>query len=385
MVNQNQRWSVSTAAILLAVPCCQGFLLETEFRQLERCTEHGLAVASSKAHLDALPSSVPTTKQSITIPSCFRGVTVYDYPSPLHSIHVMSILSDQEAARCLELATAYASVTGCWEQPDQLRHAAYSTCDFAVEECEEMQNYLNFIEFDKRMWEHLNTLFGIGFEVMSYLDFFCAHYQSNEEGQATKTMDRLQSHRDGSLLSFTITLNDPEEFEGGGTFFDALRDVKPTAVLLNGGVVRPLRAGDGVLHSGKILHGADVVRSGKRTVLVGFVDVSDYIKRQGTLTAACRNWGRMDVATFRWKRQQAMTAGEKKGWLLNYAKCLPRGKDQSFLRGVCPAFKSVERRADQEYQRRKKLEAEDLFLRSILLPEGELNEQYTLEADISIL
>jgi hypothetical protein len=196
-------------------------------------------------------------------------------------------------------------------------------------------------------------------------------------------------------LSFTITLNDPDEFQGGGTFFDSLRDASPTTatppVLLPGGVVRPLRAGDGVLHSGKLLHGADIVRSGKRIVLVGFVDVPDcWHQRPGLLSAACRDWGRMDVATYRWKRQVKMTnGGTKKGWLLNYARWMPRGAHESFLSGVCPAFASVGRRADTEFQRRKKLEAEDLLLRSILLPTGEVSidlEAWGIDDDeISIL
>lgn len=314
-----------------------------------------------------------TTEASITIPSYFTGETEYAYPSRLHAIHVKSVLSDEEAARCLALATDHAETTGAWAQPDTVRHAAYSTCDFAVEECEALQGYLELLGFDGRIWEHLSSLYGVDHKDLTYLDFFCAHYQAHgdSEDESTKTMDRLEAHRDGSLLSFTITLSDPDEFEGGGTFFDALPDVEPsTPVFCKGGVVRPLRAGDGVLHSGKLLHGADVVRSGKRTVLVGFVEVSDLLQRRGALSAACRDWGRMDVAAFRWKRQQKMTnGGQRKGWPLNYARWIPRGPSESFARGICPAFESVERRANPSIQRRKKLEAEDLLLRSIMLPE----------------
>lgn len=331
------------------------------------------------------------------------------YPTPLHHIYVKSLLTDAEAARCVALATQHAEITGCWDQPDTARHAAYSTCDFAVEECDALQHYLEEeTGFVGRVWEHLSSLYGIAAEDMSFLDFFCAHYQadnddSNKKNDSSdnaavskKTMDRLEAHRDGSLLSFTVTLNDPVAFKGGGTFFSALRDVvvvDSEPVLRAGGVVRPLRAGDGVLHSGKLLHGADAVRSGTRTVLVGFVAVADWLMRPGVLTAACRDWGRMDVATYRWKRQQKMTgrgSGQKTTWLPRSSRWLPRGAHESFLRGVCPAFRSVERRADPEFQRRRKLEAEDLLLRSILLPEWEVPEigieDYGFEGDeISIL
>jgi hypothetical protein len=47
----------------------------------------------------------------------------------------------------------------------------------------------------------------------------------NDSDEDRNTMDRLAFHRDGSLLSFTVLLSPPNEFEGGGTIFDALVDV----------------------------------------------------------------------------------------------------------------------------------------------------------------
>lgn len=310
------------------------------------------------------------------------------YPSPLHRIHIRSVLSDNETAHSLKLAKDYAATTGCWEQPDQERHATYSTCDFAVEECDALVSYLDEIALHERLWTHLSNLFGVAREDMNYLDFFCAHYQANSDDDhadgaaAVKTMDRLEAHRDGSLLSFTITLNSPDDFEGGGTFFDALRDAEPTDVLRSGGVVRPFRAGDAVLHCGKLLHGADVVRSGERTVLVGFVEVSEWCQRAGILSAACRDWGRMDVATYRYNRQQAMTKDGKKGWFLKNSRWLPQRESRSYMYGFCPAFASVQRRAESAFQRRKKLEAEDRLLRSILLSEEEKENAEPLELSI---
>jgi hypothetical protein len=310
----------------------------------------------------------------ITVPRFYDGDAVEgNYPSLLHRIHVRSILSDDEAGRCLDLAREYAEASGCWEQPDQDRHATYSTCDFPVQECQTLQIYLSDIGFDDRIWGDLSSLYDLNHEDMTYLDFFCANYQARTNETTSRTMDRLEAHRDGSILSFTITLNNPDEFEGGGTFFDALRDVEETDFLRDGGVVRPLRAGDAVFHSGKLLHGAEVVRSGSRTVLVGFVELADWCQRRGVLSAACRDWGRMDVAKYRLKRQQGKTKGKRKGWFLKNSRWLPRGPGQSYIRGFCLAFSSVERRADEEYQRLKKLQAEDILLRCILSPENEGN------------
>jgi predicted 2-oxoglutarate/Fe(II)-dependent dioxygenase YbiX len=317
------------------------------------------------------------------------------YPSPLHSIHVKSVLTDSEAAKCLQLATAYAAESGCWGQPDVARHASYATCDFPVEECETLDAYLQETGFDDRIWDHLSELYDVRYEDMTYLDFFCAHYEANTDSDADvnsqqqTTMDRLEAHRDGSLLSFTVTLTPPSEFQGGGTFFDALRDVSsPDSILQPGGAIRPLRAGDAVLHGGKMLHGAAPVTSGQRTVLVGFVDVAEWCYRPGVLSQACRDFGRMDVAAYRYKRQQSKTAEEvdgqnKNGWPLRNQKWLPPSKGRSHIQGFRPAFSSVEQRGDGEYQRVKKLEAEDFLLRNILLPVEERDE--FIGGDITIL
>lgn len=320
------------------------------------------------------------------------------YPSPLHSIHVKSVLSDSEADKCLQLANAYAAETGRWEQPDAARHESYATCDFPVEECETLDTYLQETGFDDRIWEHLSKVYGVRYEDMTYLDFFCAHYEAKTDSDADDidttqqqpqtTMDRLEAHRDGSLLSFTVTLTPPSEFQGGGTFFDALRDVSTPdtdSILQAGGTIRPLRAGDAVLHGGKMLHGAAPVTSGQRTVLVGFIDVAEWCYRPGVLSQACRDWGRMDVAAYRWKRQQAKIAeegGQKGGWPLRNQKWLPPSKGRSHIQGFRPAFSSVEFRGNGEFQRLKKLEAEDFLLRNILLPEDERDE---LMGDITIL
>ena len=52
-------------------------------------------------------------------------------------------------------------------------------------------------------------------------------------------MDHLAFHRHGSLLSFTVLLSPPNEFEDGGTIFDALVDV---AIPDRGPTTQPLRA-----------------------------------------------------------------------------------------------------------------------------------------------
>jgi hypothetical protein len=290
-----------------------------------------------------------------------------DYPSPLHKIHVRSLMSEEQAKKCCQISLDFAERTGRFLSPDSERHQSYSTCDFPVEDCDALQHYLDDIDFDGLLFSDLSELYGIDKEDMEYLDLFVAHYQAKDSTDS-EVMDRLEAHRDGSLLSFSLLLNDPSDFEGGGTFYDALRDVEPSGILHPNGNIRPSKAGDAVLHCGKLLHGADVVTKGSRTVLVGFIDVSERCQRPGVLAEACTDFGRMDVASYRFKRQESKN---HKAWKLNHNRWI---QGHAHIRGYAPAFASVVRRADREYQRRVKLIAEDRLLRWILLPEDERPE-----------
>ena len=313
------------------------------------------------------------------------------YPSVLHSIYVKSILTDQETIELVDISRQYAAATGRWEKPDSERHSTYATCDFPVDQAPTVEAYLERIGFDDRIWETMSELYDIPVQDMSYLDLFCAQYQaknentSNEDGAGT--MDSLEAHRDGSLLSFTITLTDPKDFEGGGTFFEALRgheEKYSPDIVWPGGVVRPNRAGDGVFHSGKPLHGAVIITAGERIVLVGFVDVGGWWQREGVLAEACKTWGRMDVAEKRYRRQVEKTdSGSKKGWFLakHRNKWLPgtnseTGEGSSYISNYCPAFPTVARRAEPTFQRLQRLQAEDNLLRNILLSTEEVTANF---------
>ena len=75
----------------------------------------------------------------------------------------------------------------------------------------------------------------------------------------------LGFHRDGTLLSCVVLLNEPSDFEGGGTIFAPSDD---------GGAARTYRParGDCLCASGQVRHGAVPVTRGVRYVLVAFVE-----------------------------------------------------------------------------------------------------------------
>jgi hypothetical protein len=313
-------------------------------------------------------------RPAASISAAVTTLAVTPYPSPLHHIHVVPVLSHDEAATCLSMATKYASNTKCWDRPDFQRHESYATCDFCVDDCDALRTYLGRIGFERRIVERIAAQYQVDGNDLDFLDLFCAHYvakAAKETDPKTLVMDRLEPHRDGSVLSFTVLLSPPSDFEGGGTFFDALRDEPEGAdsCLREGGVIRPSFAGDAVLHSGKLLHGADAVTRGSRTVLVGFVS-ADRWQRPGALAAACRDWGRMDVARWRRNRYALKCGPDGKGWRRSNANraWLPKQQlGRSDVRSYCPNFSTVWRRADPEFQRLYKLRVEDMLLRRILL------------------
>jgi len=418
----------------------------------------------------------------------------YDsYPSPLHSIHVIEHhLSVSETSNILQMSKDHAWNSGCWStmkttktafndnnnnnnnnkeeeeeeenvnEYDSPRHVTYPTVDFAVEECLPLEEYLASIQFQSRTFGMLERLYGIPMNNMDFLDLFVVQYRAKEQQQQQEEergvhnsyqydnetmndddkedetiMDRLEAHRDGSLLSFTILLNDPSQFVGGGTIFDALRDVvddstntinnekysdtdsvgtldsdsdsdsdsvrtldtdmdtdMDTNVLLPGGVIRVNHGGDAIMHCGKILHGGNVITSGTRVVLVGFVDIEeDRCVRKGVMKTAAREWGRVDVAEKQlqyYDNHHHCKSKNKKGEngsCSTFGGLFRKGGGTGHSRLLIdhgryvPKFTSVQKRGDSEYRRQKKLMIEDLLLRSALLSENERQVEATARAE----
>ena len=89
-------------------------------------------------------------------------------------------------------------------------------------------------------------------------DLFVCKYEAGA-GQAG-----LGVHRDDSEVSFVVLLNDPSEFEGGGTTF--VRGETPPAFRSAGGCV---------LFCGLRVHAGRPITGGVRYILAGFVRVHD--------------------------------------------------------------------------------------------------------------
>jgi len=285
-------------------------------------------------------------KETITLPP---ALPVDDsYPSPLHQIYLVhDLLTPPQLKRVLELSYEHNTTTNCWSQPSIERHATYATCDFAVDECAALSDYLEEIAWEEKVLKFLKDHYGIVHDA-KFLDLFVACYQAPYQNH--QVMDRLQGHRDGSLLSFTMVLND--DFQGGGTVIDnqALQ----------------LPPGGAVVHCGKIWHGAAPVTKGTRIVMVGFVDCYAH-EQAGALGKAAKTWGRMDLAQARMKKQKRVASK----WI--------HGGTSALQLPFVPQFASAQTRASDEFQQRKRREAEDMLLRNVLLSAEEAEEQVVHE------
>ena len=161
----------------------------------------------SKHHIVTLPSFLPTDNNDYSD----------KYPSLLHRIHILPLLTTDETTNLLDFAETHATENQSWDKQDTTRHVSYPTVDFAIDESIEITQYLGGIQFEQRIFGALSDAYDVDVEDMSFLDLFCASYEvkdgSNDYETTTSideerrnTMDRLDYHRDGSLLSFTILL-----------------------------------------------------------------------------------------------------------------------------------------------------------------------------------
>ncbi len=152
-----------------------------------------------------------------------------------------------------------------------------SECDFIIKEAEKNEwtkkrhKYYPTIDQEVKNIPTLNFLFDriknkinpvieqkYGFKKYKLNDFFVVKYDTGKNG-----MNKLDIHRDTSVLNFIVTLNNTDEFEGGGTIYPEFnKTFKPDK-------------GQVFLSSGKLKHGGAVITKGKRYILIGFIDIFD--------------------------------------------------------------------------------------------------------------
>ncbi|GMI61406.1 hypothetical protein ScalyP_jg7725 [Parmales sp. scaly parma] len=173
-------------------------------------------------------------------------------------------LSKSLCSQIVTLAEANAASSGGWLTD---RHRSYKTTDISVAEYPDLLQLLNTAHIPNIL-STIASLFKISKSDIMIDDLFAVKYEvttisGNRNGQTL-----LKKHRDDSEISFVILLNDPAEFEGGGTEFFTDDDNKST-------IIAPEQKGTMVSFCGQREHAGVEITRGIRYILAGFVKVFD--------------------------------------------------------------------------------------------------------------
>lgn len=138
------------------------------------------------------------------------------------------------------------------------RHTGYATTDMPSYKAEAVDEWVR-VTLSKRLFPKIIKEYSLSKATrFGYRDLFFVKYED-----ASDVQSGLAPHRDSSVFSFNILLNHQSEFTGGGTYFvDEDETVRK-------------EIGDCVVHSGRVLHMGTPIDSGRRYILVGFLDACD--------------------------------------------------------------------------------------------------------------
>ena len=150
----------------------------------------------------------------------------------------------------------YSKKNGGWTHR---RHLNYPTTDMPVKCVKNIKILIyNFVTFN--IFPLIEKYYNLNIYHLNIVDLFVVKYEYDKQAE-------LETHVDGSLISFNILLNSEDEFEGGGTI---IKFNNENEKLYSG------KKGDIFLHCGKIKHAGNKITSGKRYILVGFINYLSY-------------------------------------------------------------------------------------------------------------
>lgn len=164
---------------------------------------------------------------------------------PKKHIKIIKLLSKTDCQLIIHEALEYANING-WETK---RHEHYPTTDFELDHLPlslvKVTHKINDIIFPT-----ISQMYDVKKENLFLRDLFIVKY---ETGQQIK----LKKHKDASIFSFIISLND--DFEGGGT-------------KIHNKIYKP-SVGSVMIFSGQLNHSGNPITNGKRYIITGFVNI----------------------------------------------------------------------------------------------------------------
>ena len=218
--------------------------------------------------------------EALSIPPSLRGSTpalaLFDEQAQQSRLVFRTrepILTLTECSNVLKIANDFVSseLDGKW---GTVRKSSVPTTDVAVEDIPALRPWLRTLLFDK-----LFPLAAAAYPVLadgsslvdprtgsSRLRLHDAFIVRYDEADGSVS---LPEHSDTSAISFTVSLNPPDEFEGGGTWFEALGEGGKGAVVDAG-------VGQVTMFAGPLRHAGFPISKGRRVILVLFLYVEDF-------------------------------------------------------------------------------------------------------------
>jgi len=156
----------------------------------------------------------------------------------------------------INVSENFANNNGGWTTE---RHVNYPTTDLPVNKIPGIFGLI--LETMNTVCDKIKKSYGLhdsmGIDIQ---DLFIVKYSMDAQ-------NHLEMHHDGSFLSFNILLSNPNDFEGGGTYFDD-------------GLIFYPEQGDLLIHSSKINHAGLPITKGLRYLLVGFLNINIELDNQ---------------------------------------------------------------------------------------------------------
>ena len=183
------------------------------------------------------------------------------------------LLTPLECSRVLSLVDSYVSLqlNGNW---GTVRSSSVPTTDVAVEDVPELRPWLRTL-LESRLFPLASAAYPLladgstlvdsstGLSRLRLHDAFIVRYDEKDRSLS------LPEHSDTSAISFTVSLNPASDFDGGGTWFEALEEGGE-------GLVVDAPCGHACMFAGPLRHAGFPIKSGRRVILVLFLYVEDF-------------------------------------------------------------------------------------------------------------
>ncbi|KAI9361299.1 hypothetical protein BD770DRAFT_441323 [Pilaira anomala] len=138
------------------------------------------------------------------------------------------------------------------------RHSAFATTDIPIRNDPQLAHLEQVVK--DRLFPELAVHYRFKESDLEFRDIFLVKYNANAQ-------KGLKIHTDGCLFSLTLLVSNPNDFEGGGTYYQSIDKVLY------------LDQGDVAYHDARVMHSGIDITKGSRYILVAFIDTVDTIEK----------------------------------------------------------------------------------------------------------